>query len=216
MENNKFRVIAGLVIACLTLSGGMTMIIQPPFVEEEVSLYSFSDDFNRSNGPIGSSWTEVSGNGYSISSNICYSDGGSNNIAVLSDTPSIANGTLICDVSPGGSAFTDASILFRYTDSSNYYEFVIEDNIGGTGNDFGIVKVVGGSATLVAYWSSSANYSSTYELKVIYNGTSIQGYVDGTLRINTTDSAHSTGNVGIRTDRGTASGTFNDFSIVES
>jgi hypothetical protein len=97
------------------------------------------------------------------------------------------------DVASGGDRF--AAVALRYTDPDNYYEACLWDD--GPGFDYlFLFKVVRGKRTVVdeTGWSPP---DSSVTLKAGVAGSSIKIWVDGTLRIDATDSDLAAGGVGL-------------------
>ncbi|MDC7218707.1 MAG: polysaccharide lyase family 7 protein [Spirochaetales bacterium] len=105
--------------------------------------------------------------------------------------------TLIAKVK-SQSLTTDAGIMARYNNSSNYYTMFLDDG------QVKLKKKVSGSWTTLDSASYSFTTSTTVTLKMILDGTSIKGYVDGTLYVEASDSSISSGYYGVRTYKNTA------------
>jgi hypothetical protein len=107
-------------------------------------------------------------------------------------------------------------LVFRFTDSSNFYAVLFPggDACPGTGTGARtspcsgtyLYKVVAGSATLVASSTSSLKTGRLVDVKVVVSGINIDVYVDNNQdgsfatsehHIDTTDSAHTDGTVGL-------------------
>ncbi len=107
-------------------------------------------------------------------------------------------------------------LVFRYTDASNFYLlFFAGGNYGpttGTGaattpvSGTRLYRISAGSATQVASSTTSLSTNRLIDVKIVTSGTNIDVYVDndqsgsfstGEHLIDTTDSAHSTGEVGL-------------------
>lgn len=116
-----------------------------------------------------------------------------------------AAGTLTVDYANLGTQGDPyAGIIFRYSDSSNYW--ILRQTAGTTLN---ICKVVAG-----AEGAGSANYtvaallSATHSLGIVTSGNSISSYLDGVLLGTITDSFNATATkIGVRGYYGTTNGT---------
>jgi hypothetical protein len=86
-----------------------------------------------------------------------------------------------------------AGLVFRYADVNNYYDAILD-----TAGTLSLRKIVNGAVTVLQTETVTANLLTTYELKVITNGTSIKVYLDTTLIIDTTDATFATGQVGLK------------------
>jgi len=89
-----------------------------------------------------------------------------------------------------------AGIVFRYSNSNNYYWA----GIGDWGNQYGISKVVGGvNSEIIGSGTASSNGAGTYTLKVVTQGSTITLYVNSILVLTTTDTTFASGAIGLRT-----------------
>ncbi len=91
----------------------------------------------------------------------------------------------------------NAGLVFRYTDSNNYYTFRMNDST----NKAELYKRVGGTMTLLASSSViSVDTNTWYNIKVIIAGNNIRAYVDGYPLINWTNSVNqlTSGKIGLR------------------
>lgn len=84
-----------------------------------------------------------------------------------------------------------AAILFKYQDASNYYLLHSYEN--------GLVlrKVVGGQSTNLATTGLTIAPNAFHALKVEVNGSSIKAYYNNQLKLTATDSALTSGKVGL-------------------
>ena len=80
--------------------------------------------------------------------------------------------------------------MFRYTNADNYYAVRLD-----SGGAVKLVKVVRGKESTVA--TSTYATATSVPVKVSASGTSIKAWVDGTLKIDTTDSDLTTGTVAL-------------------
>lgn len=116
----------------------------------------------------------------------------------------LENGTITVKMSPGSN--TNNGIAFRISSASEsfyeredgtcYYFFHISTNRTAR-----LIRLEGKKATVCEEVALSAGYTSgsESELKVIFNGNNIKGYIDGALYVDYTDEAPLTGSgVGLR------------------
>jgi hypothetical protein len=105
----------------------------------------------------------------------------------------------------------NSGVLFRVTDSNNFYMFRI-NNSSGTVD---LYKKVGGTLTSVATVSFVSTINQWYTLKVVLSGNHVIGYVDGTSVIDWTNSVTelTTGKIGFRMAGSTAS--FDQVTVIE-
>jgi hypothetical protein len=163
-----------------------------------------SDTFTRGDSTtLGSTelgsyaWSEISGN-IEISSNALEAvyQTFTSNIAVFDS--GIADGTFLYNVTTAtSSTSTVIQPLFRVVDALNWWAVSIRDAAGG--NDIRLVRNVAGTETAVDTWSTTVGPSESYEVVVVASGDDINVYIDGTLRLSTSDSTHNTATeVGVR------------------
>lgn len=85
-------------------------------------------------------------------------------------------------------------IIGRYTNSNNYYLLRLHIGYGKVE----LYKKSGGTFTLLQEAVMSINTNTWYTLKLVLNGTSLTGYVDGVQKVTATDSSISSGCIGVR------------------
>lgn len=91
------------------------------------------------------------------------------------------------------------AVLARATNTSNYYALVLRD-----ANKVEIRRVSNGKSKVLAKTSMKARTGTTYTLRLQVRGEVLRGYVDGKLLVDTTDSTHTTGKIGLGTHDATA------------
>lgn len=167
------------------------------------------DGFNRTDSAVtmgnantGQAWSPLLGT-WGISGNqaYCINTTGTN-ITVVDDAKT-ANGifslTLKFSVSEG--------IVFRLSDSSNYLALRISTN------DLSLIKTVANVTTAIGSYIMTTVVGTVYSIKVVCNGSRIQCYLDGVLRLTVIDSFNSTATkCGLRTNPSTA-GRFDEFLV---
>jgi hypothetical protein len=90
----------------------------------------------------------------------------------------------------------EASIVFRFSDSNNFYW----TGIGPWGHQYSISKVVGGTySEIVGSGSASSNGAGTYTLEAVVQGSTIKLYVNTNLVLTSTDQTFASGAIGLRT-----------------
>lgn len=173
----------------------MAVIVKDTFTDADgTSLTNHIPDIS----PSGTAWSLVSA-GWTINSNqvsgggyAMYDAGQSDNIAVSVD----------CIYG------SYSAILFRGSDSSNYYRARISS--GG----IGLFRFINGSYTSLGSYSFTPVAGTTYTIRVELNASNIVIKVNGTERINVTDSDTTLLN---NTDHGfymtTGSDTFDNFEV---
>ncbi|MHC5112196.1 MAG: RHS repeat-associated core domain-containing protein [Planctomycetota bacterium] len=89
----------------------------------------------------------------------------------------------------------DADIYMRYTDANNAYRIRLES---GSPNNIYLHSLLVGKVSTVA---SSTFTGSSVAVKIKVNSTTIKAWIDGTLKINTTNSHHTAGGVALSGDQ---------------
>lgn len=161
--------------------------------------WPIQDNFNRADSDIlgtmsdGHSWTEPAGGDIDIVSNQAKAGpGDGNNLAVVTETHTETDYYVQADIISASAA--DPGVVGRYSDTNNFYVLRLD------------------SATLQLYkrlpagWTLLGSYTSTvgaHSIKLEINGSSLKGYLDGVLRIDVTDTSHTSGKPGIRSYYGT-------------
>jgi len=155
----------------------------------------FQDDFNDGNA---NGWSTTSGTWSVLSSEYSGTANSGLSYSVAGET-AWTNYTLQAKVkvtnNSGGNK--DAGLVFRYTDTDNFYVLYLKNN-DKTGRKMEIVKSVGGVKTSLAFANPSIVPDTFYTYKIIVNGSSIQAYQDGVLQVSATDSSFSNGKIGAR------------------
>jgi hypothetical protein len=181
-------------------------------VSNRTDNFDRADTTNNIGTPsdAGSAWTQSQGT-WGIASNAGYesSAAGAQNIAQLE--ASLADVDVQVTLS-NVSAGADAGPVARFADTSNYLLWIY--TIGSSG--LRMFKVVAGSFTQLG---STASYTAANGdvLKFTVNGSTLNGYVNGALKVGPqTESAGSTNTKhGLRSFNDSAS-RFDDFSIVDN
>lgn len=108
---------------------------------------------------------------------------------------SLTDYTLEGKIKPGQ---TDHHVgyLFRFTDTDNHYYTWLRNNSGTLELTLG--KYVSGTPYAITSKAFTYTTTSWYSFKVEVTGTSIKVYVDDTLELSATDSAFSSGKIGVR------------------
>jgi hypothetical protein len=170
-------------------------------------VVSFSDDFNRPDSTdLGAGWVEVSGDWSIISNRL--SSGNAGGTVILRAAGTLATSDHSVQVTIAATAAVSHGVWAR--GNTNITSGYLLRNDGSSWNIF---SVVGGSFTSIGSYAAAAVASDVVKLQVV--GTSIKGYINGTLRISVTDTAVTTGtSVGIRAES-TSSLRFDDFTAAD-
>ncbi|SDW66126.1 right-handed parallel beta-helix repeat-containing protein [Paenibacillus sp. CF384] len=172
----------------------------------------FSDDFEGETvGTIASKWSNVFGSWQVIAGKAYNSTGGVGvgGQTVVGDS-TWSNYTAEAKVKVASwntTSYRSVGLLTRYQDSSNYYYFQYYNNDG----KLYISKFVNGVWTHLNSVAFTFNTNQYYTFKVVLSGSSIQCYVDGTLKFSVTDSQFASGKVGLHANENAA--IFDDVSI---
>jgi hypothetical protein len=87
-----------------------------------------------------------------------------------------------------------AMVCGRYTDGNNYYAVAISNTDNGAVQ---IIKKVKGSSTILKSASLPISTGTWYTLKLDMNGSTLNAYVNGALKLTATDSSIAAGAVGL-------------------
>lgn len=148
-----------------------------------------TDSFDRSNGAIGSNWSNDAGS-FVIDTNLaeCDSLNGSGlaytSLVATLDSPNMTvSADVVCN------AISSVGIAARYTNPDNTYIVYISTS----SQEVVLAKLVGGSYTEIGDYAGGYANGNSYNIRFELSGTNLRVYVNGTLRINETDSAIATG-----------------------
>ncbi|WP_168735932.1 glycoside hydrolase family 9 protein [Cohnella fermenti] len=147
---------------------------------------------------VADGWTATSGT-WSVQAGQYVGQAGSGNSFSVAGDAAWTDYTLQADVSvtSNTNGNKDAGLLFRYTDSDNYYVLYLKNN-DRTGRKLELVKSVGGVKTTLAYANPSVAADTFYTYKIVGDGADISVYQNGTLQFAVTDTAHVSGKIGAR------------------
>jgi hypothetical protein len=156
----------------------------------DVVTLPLSEDFTNLND-----WETASGSWYT-SANVCYGSGDGTTLITSGDTAwddyyVEANLTVLV-----GSPNSEAALVIRCADSSNYYYM----GIGCFSALYCIAKNVSGVASQLAVYGSSEDVvqGTTYKVKAVIVGSTLALYIDDVQVLETTDSTFAAGKLGIR------------------
>jgi hypothetical protein len=146
-----------------------------------------TDDFNRTADPLGapsddgSIWVRQDGYGWSANGTTAQKNGADGAVAAVLES-SVAD----VEVQVTITSFTQAGVVGRYVNSTNYYFF---QALAGTG--YKIQSYIAGSyANVGSLYSATPASGDVLKLKMV--GTTFQGYVNGVLRCSGTSAPLST------------------------
>jgi hypothetical protein len=163
-------------------------IVMKQFVPAAPPVHLFSDNFNDG---VLTGWTPNGGNWYNAGN---YMRGQRVDFGIAWNIKNVsgANFTYEGDVNLINSA--RAGLVFRSSpDGMASYEAVLDAQY----SEFKIIKRPGG-AVLAAYpWAVSLNH--WYHVKVVVNGSTMEGYLDGVKRLTATDTNFTNGQFGVVT-----------------
>lgn len=202
---SSFIVRVGVIDGCRINKGGLSrglnafatavFVIEPPEIVVGIQL---SDSFTDTAGTllfnhtpeIGGSWVDVSGGNEITAFNTVKGSGDSRSY----NNTTIANGYIQGDMqilgTIGGAKYI--GLEFRRTDDTNKYKCLAAKD------EIKLFKVVAGSSTQIGSTHSIAPDDTFYAMKITFNGTSFEVFKDAVSVITTSDSAYSTGTVGIQ------------------
>ncbi|RKH64032.1 DUF1565 domain-containing protein [Corallococcus interemptor] len=153
-----------------------------------------SDTFESYTAFPAGGWTNASGNGsWAIvtdgSKAVRQQSSSSATYIVTAGQASWANYSHSARVKTGSTSIRNG-LVARYVDGNNFYFLVLHNG------NLVLNKKVAGSTTTLQSVPFAASTSTFYTLTLTVSGTSLQGFVDGVLRVQGTDTALTTGRVG--------------------
>jgi pectate lyase len=189
-----------------TLLGVLVVLAATPVVQAQTVL--FTDDFQDGNA---NGWTVLGGTWSVITDgSLVYNQSGRSS-RYRSGAGSLAwtDYSVEARVKPTGWNGTDrfAGLAARLRDRNNAYVLALRSS-----GRVELVRIVGGSATVLATRAFPVALGSWYALRVDAVGTTLRGYVDGSLQFTATDATFASGQVGGATDYASAS--FDDFRVI--
>ncbi len=154
----------------------------------------FADDFESSSSFPEGPWTNASLNGsWAIVTDGTWAarqqDATSNTYIATVGEPTWTDYTLSARVKTGSTAVRNG-LVARYVDGNNFYFLILHDG------KVLLNKKVSGSTQTLQSAPFTASTSAFHTLTLVIRGTSIQGYVDGVLLVQGTDTSLTAGKAG--------------------
>src|SRR5262245_49819083 len=202
MINSGIRARKNIV---LIIAGALFAIIIGFGISAQTQL--FSDDFQDGND---NGWTRSSGTWAIVTDgSLAYRQSGTSaDSNARAGSPSSTNISIQARVKP--TAFNGADryvgVITRVVNSNHYYFLALQN-----GNRLLMGKRAGSSPITLATKSFTFSTGTFYTLRIDANGSSLSGYVNGTLQLTASDSEFTAGIIGGATYF--ASGTFDDFLV---
>lgn len=138
-------------------------------------------------GPITPQLWNVTDDGWTIQTNKAGFDGGvANQVAQIETFKSDI--VLECDVTTSATSTKYPGLAFRYQDSANFLNVILKDDA----NILLVQKMVNGTLSTLDSQALTIAATTTYTVRVLLQGTSIQVYVAGVLISNITDTTFQT------------------------
>ncbi|WP_328653694.1 right-handed parallel beta-helix repeat-containing protein [Micromonospora sp. NBC_00330] len=155
----------------------------------------FTDDFEDGNA---TGWT-ASGGTWTVAtdgSRVYRQSGTSSDARSLAGTASWTDYSVQATVKPtafnGSNRFV--ALLARAQSSTSYYYLALRSN-----NTVELKRLSGGSSTTLDSAATTVTVGTAYTLRIDVAGSSLKGYVNGTLLTEATDSQFATGRIGVAT-----------------
>ncbi|PWR05412.1 pectate lyase, partial [Micromonospora acroterricola] len=155
----------------------------------------FTDDFEDGNS---TGWTS-SGGSWSVAtdgSRVYRQSGTSSDARSLAGTASWTDYSVQATVKPtafnGSNRFV--ALLARAQSSTSYYYLALRSN-----NTVELKRLTGGSSTTLDSATTTVTVGTAYTLRIDVAGSSLKGYVNGTLLTEATDSQFASGRIGVAT-----------------
>lgn len=156
--------------------------------DADPSVLLVDDNFNRADGSLGANWDSAGDAPFVISSNQARASADFLDFYSFWDgtfSPSGADYTVEADVQMNAaSQYADVDLIARWQDANNYYGM----QMWTFGGEIVLYKAVGGVFTDLDTSSESLPRNTWRNLKLVVNGTSIEGYLDDVLVVSATDS----------------------------
>lgn len=160
----------------------------------------FSDNFDDGNN---NGWSVHEGTwGVSSGQYVCSSTDVEGKTTVTGSNYS--NFTYEVDLTPTSTYST--GIMFRASNvgSGTYNWQGYCANIRNSDNTVKLGKIISAAWTEIGTAAATISLNTTYKLKVVTSGSSIKVYLDGVLKIDTTDATYTSGLIGLRTSSASA------------
>ncbi|WP_430502629.1 right-handed parallel beta-helix repeat-containing protein [Micromonospora trifolii] len=155
----------------------------------------FTDDFEDGNA---TGWT-ASGGSWTVAtdgSRVYRQSGTSSDARSLAGTASWTDYSVQATVKPtafnGSNRFV--ALLARAQSSTSYYYLALRSN-----NTIELKRLSGGSSTTLDSAATTVTVGTAYTLRIDVAGSSLKGYVNGTLLTEATDSQFASGRIGVAT-----------------
>lgn len=142
-------------------------------------------DLNTRVSDAGHVWTVNAGAASLLTNQVRFTGSGTQ-IATLDGSK--ANGTIQALITSLDASSIDAGIIFRFSDTSNYWKAVWEPDT----SQFVITKIVAGIPTVVHTDVYPFTVGSSYTIKVWLDGNNIYAYINNVLRTIRTDTFNNT------------------------
>jgi fibronectin type 3 domain-containing protein len=189
----------------LVITGALFAILIGFGISAQTQL--FSDDFQDGND---SGWTRSSGTWAIVTDgSLAYRQSGtSSDSNARAGSSTWTNYSIQARVKPTGFNGADryAGVMARVVNSNHYYFLALQN-----GNRLLLGKRAGSSPITLATKAFTFSTGTFYTLRIDVNGSSLSGYVNGTLQLTASDSEFTAGIVGGATYF--ASATFDDFLV---
>jgi hypothetical protein len=180
----------------LSSADGLTYTYDRTLVDEaDVTL--LYEDFDNYNNSVSSDWSVDKGTWQVVldGTNTYKQTGAGNGVVSRIGGSGWTDYAASADVKRLGDG---AALLGRYQDDSNYYQLMLSST------DWTLNKLVGGTWTTLDSGAFATSTSTYYNVKLVFAGTNIQAYIDGTKVSEVTDSSLASGTVGLRSTNGQA------------
>jgi hypothetical protein len=169
----------------------------------------YSNDFNDTATSQGD-WTHTGTGEWSYARDAFVQSSVAGDARALIGVTSTADQDISVRVRPTAFAAGTASqerwvgVIARYRNDQNYYYLTLR-----SGNALSLRKLVNGAITTIKTVSVPVSVGSWYALRLEANGTALRAYLNGTLVMQTTDTTHTRGRVGLVTYKAAAD--FDDY-----
>jgi hypothetical protein len=178
---------------------------------QEIIREDFSSNATNFSAIKGGTWAIANGQ-YSLTNASTLTDVANGNLTIHNTVVPAGDFTLNTNATATAtsSAWDDFSVIFNYSDPSNFY--FASFNESNNSNTNGIFKVSNGTQTQIADFASVSTGGTLYNIKITKTGSTIAVYRDGAQMGSFSDSAVVSGKVGYGTYNN--NGFFDNLSVI--
>lgn len=149
-------------------------------------MATFTDSFNRADGPLGNGWTVINGQ-FSIISNMAAANGGSEAIWDQGTSPARQVCTITCHNVQAGYSGPGAGVKVDSVSHLGYWAYIYDD---GSGKHLYIIRGTPGAPTVLGNINIGGAVPDDYTIAIEYDGGTIHAWWNGALQFTGADNTH--------------------------